>query len=119
MKNKLTAKYIAALECASHVLDADLIPRLNHSELYFGLLGRGYRWDGKEWTQDKGAEDGPDTLIRVMGQMNAVEDATLDICAALMARGYKIVKRSALHKNFDNSEVRQYLTVAKGGNNRE
>lgn len=111
---KLTVKYIGAVIAAETFLPNDLIQRLSHDELYSSLTARGYRWDGSAWTRQATPVSGPDTLIRVMGDMSAVEETTLNIAAALVARGYRIVKKSDLHKNYDNSEVRQYLTVAKG-----
>lgn len=113
---KLTVKYIGAVIAAETFLEGELINRLSYAELYSALQARGWHWDGKAWKRQETAETGPDTLIRVMGEMSAVEETTLNIAAALVARGYRIVKKSELHKNYQGSEVRQYMTVAKGDN---
>lgn len=111
---RLTQKYVSAVKIAETVLEAQLIARLTHSELYFALVTRGYRWNGREWEKPADNAGGSETLIRIMGEIASVEDATLDICAALVARGYRIVHKSAPHKNAHENEIRQYLTVAKG-----
>jgi hypothetical protein len=113
MQPKLTLKYIGAVMAAETVIDADLIPRLNQNELYYALGTRGFRWDGSEWRRETTPVQGPDTLIRVMGDIDAANEATLDICAALVAKGYKIVAKSEPHKNANGREIRRYLTVAK------
>jgi hypothetical protein len=114
MNPKLTAKYVAALRAAEKILDGQLITRLNHFELYYALGTRGYTWNGREWVQPAETATGADTLIRVMGDIDTVNETTLDICAALVARGYRIVKKTEPNKNYDNDGYRQYLTVAKG-----
>lgn len=114
MPPKLTKKYVEALKVAETILDPQLIERLNHFELYYALGVRGYRWNQESWGQPQPIPNGSDTLIRVMGDIDAVNEATLDICAALVARGYRIVAKSDQHKNVNGRDVRQYLTVAKG-----
>lgn len=114
MQPKLTLKYIGAVIEAEKYIDADLINRMSQPELYAALNARGYNWDGSAWRREIEPANGPDTLIRVMGEIDAVNETTMDICAALVARGYRIVAKSAPHKNANGREIRQYLTVAKG-----
>lgn len=112
---KMTLKYIGACIAAeTAVIPGDLLPNMSQPELYAALEARGFTWDGSEWRRGRFQKTGPDTLIRVMGEIEAANQATLDICAALVARGYKIVAKSDPHKNANGREIRRYLTIAKG-----
>jgi broad specificity phosphatase PhoE len=109
-----TAKYEAALEVARREFDPRLVQHMTQPELYVAIEARGYRWNTAEWEPTAALESGTDTLIRVMGDMAAVEQTTMEICAALVARGYRIVKLTDPRDNYDGDGVRQYVTVNKG-----
>lgn len=111
---KMTLKYVAANIAAESFIETALIERMSHDELYSALSARGYRWTGETWERETATLSGPDTLIRVMGDISEVENVTLNIAAALVARGYQIARKTGVYKNYDGNDVRQYLTVSKG-----